>query len=86
MKRVLVIGSGGAGKTTFSRRLARATGLPLVHLDRHYWRAGWTPTPASEWTEAVRAFCAAKSWIMDGNYTSDREQESFLARVGGGLA
>jgi adenylate kinase family enzyme len=39
--RVLIVGCGGAGKTTMARRLASITGLPLVHLDRVYWRPGW---------------------------------------------
>lgn len=64
----MVIGSGGAGKSTFARELAVRTGLPLVHLDRHYWGPGWTPTPPDEWTERVRQFSSADSWILDGNY------------------
>ena len=68
MRRVLVIGSGGSGKTTFSLQLSRATRLPVVHLDRHYWSAGWVPTPAAEWNEVVRGLCDAETWIMDGNY------------------
>jgi adenylate kinase family enzyme len=67
-KRIMVIGSGGAGKSTFARELAMHTGLPLVHLDLQYWRPGWTPTPREEWAERVRQLSSADSWIMDGNY------------------
>ena len=67
-KRILVIGSGGAGKSTFARELARLTGLPLVHLDLHYWKPGWVQTPKAEWDEHVRQLSAADAWIMDGNY------------------
>ena len=37
-RRILVVGSGGAGKSTFARQLGELTGLPVVHLDRHFWR------------------------------------------------
>ena len=68
MARVLVIGSGGAGKSTFARRLAERTGLPLVHLDRLYWSAGWVSPPPGEWDATVARLAAEPRWIMDGNY------------------
>lgn len=68
MLRVLVIGSGGAGKSTFARRLGARTGLPVIHLDARYWRAGWEPTPPDEWQDVVRALVARDAWVMDGNY------------------
>lgn len=68
MRRVLVIGSGGAGKTTFAARLGERTGLPVIHLDRLYWRPGWTETPKEEWEELVRDVIARDTWILDGNY------------------
>ncbi len=68
MKRVLVIGSGGAGKTTVSLALGEATGLPVVHLDAHYWRPGWVEPTPEEWSEQVDRLAAEPRWIMDGNY------------------
>jgi adenylate kinase family enzyme len=68
MQRILVIGSGGAGKSTAARAIAAATGLPLVHLDRVYWHAGWTPTPEEEWVRTVHALIAEEEWVLDGNY------------------
>ena len=68
LKRILVIGTGGSGKTTVARQLAERTGLPLVHLDVLYWRAGWQPTPADEWRVMVRQLVTADEWIIDGNY------------------
>ena len=67
-RRILVVGSGGAGKSTFARRLGELTGLPVVHLDRHFWRPGWNPTPTNEWNETVAQLAAAPEWIMDGNF------------------
>lgn len=68
MRRVLIVGSGGAGKSTLAVRVGARTGLPVVHLDAHYWRAGWTATPAEEWRRTVAALSAAPAWVMDGNY------------------
>jgi adenylate kinase family enzyme len=69
-RRILVVGSGGAGKSTFARNLGRVTGLPVIHLDRYYWRAGWTAPSPEQWHEAVDQLIAGDSWIMDGNYSS----------------
>jgi adenylate kinase family enzyme len=68
MQRVLVIGISGAGKSTFSRALADRTGLPLIHLDKEFWRPGWTVTPRPEWRAKVAELAARDAWIMDGNY------------------
>ena len=68
--RVLVVGSGGAGKTTVARALAARTGLPLIHLDACYWRPNWEPTPADAWRAKVRELAARSRWVMDGNYSS----------------
>ena len=68
MKKVLIIGSGGAGKTTFARELASRTGLPLIHLDQLFWHPGWVPTPDAEWDRVIADLCAGERWIMDGNY------------------
>jgi adenylate kinase family enzyme len=68
-KRILIIGSGGAGKSTFSRALAERVGLPVIHLDQHFWKSGWQPTPREEWNAVVAELTARDEWIMDGNYS-----------------
>ena len=73
MKRCLVIGSGGAGKSTLAREMARRTGLPLIHLDQHYWRPGWVPAPPDAWRTRVEELIQRPTWIMDGNYGSTLE-------------
>ena len=69
MRRVLMIGCSGAGKSTLARKLSAATGLPLIGLDRIYWRSGWIELPSSEWRAAVENLVAEPAWIMDGNYS-----------------
>lgn len=73
MKRVLVIGSAGAGKSTFSRRLGERLGLEVIHLDVAHWRPGWTETPKDEWRRKVEELCRGESWVMDGNYSGTLE-------------
>lgn len=70
MQRVAVVGSGGAGKTTFSERLGALVGLPVVHLDRHFWRPGWEASEREEWRRSQAELLAGESWIADGNYSS----------------
>ena len=79
MKRVIVIGSGGAGKSTFSRRLGEITRLPVIHLDRLFWRSGWVPTPKEEWKERVSREIERPEWIMDGNFGGTREMRMAAA-------
>ena len=69
MKRILVIGSGGAGKSTFARRLGERLGLPVIHLDRVSWSPGWVEPPKDEWRRKVEEMCAGDEWVMDGNYS-----------------
>ncbi len=68
MKRVIVIGSGGAGKSTLARALGVQLGLPVVHLDAHFWQAGWVESDKTDWLEWQRNALLEPCWIMDGNY------------------
>ncbi|MFL6858871.1 MAG: AAA family ATPase [Allosphingosinicella sp.] len=68
MRRVLVIGPPGAGKSTLATAIALRTGLPLIHLDQHHWRAGWIEVEREEWEPRVTALVAGERWVMDGNY------------------
>ncbi len=68
MERVVVVGPGGAGKSTFTRGLGERIGSPVVHLDEHFWKPGWVETPRDEFAAHQRALFAADRWIADGNY------------------
>lgn len=67
MERVVVLGRGGAGKSTFARRLSRITGLPAVELDKHFWSADLAPLPADAWLALQERIAAGNQWIMDGD-------------------
>jgi adenylate kinase family enzyme len=67
-RRVAVIGCCGAGKSTLAAQLAPAFGLPLVHLDREYWRPGWVEPDHATWDARHAELVAADTWLLDGNY------------------
>jgi adenylate kinase family enzyme len=67
MKRVIVVGPGAAGKSALATRLGEITGLPVIELDKLFWRPGLAPTPREEWEAIQRRLTAQESWIMDGD-------------------
>lgn len=73
MKRVAVVGCGGAGKSTFAKRLSEVTGLPIYHLDQLHWRPGWIAPPEDEWRRIQLELVAHEEWIIDGNYGKEFE-------------
>lgn len=68
MERILVIGGNGSGKTTFSIRLAEKLRLPLVHLDRLYWKDHWTHAADEEFDTLLLAELEKPRWVIDGNF------------------
>ena len=73
MKKVIVIGCPGSGKSTVSRALHNKTGVPLYHLDMMYWNADKTTVEKSAFLERLSAVLEKDAWIIDGNYTSTME-------------
>lgn len=67
-KRIMVIGSPGSGKSTFSRKLAEIVHIPLIHLDKEYWKSGWVETTRDEWIIKQESLMLGDKWIIDGNY------------------
>jgi adenylate kinase family enzyme len=67
-RRVIVTGRAGSGKSTFALALAARTGLPVIHLDVHFWKPGWVAPSETEWREKQRGVLAGDAWIADGNY------------------
>jgi len=65
MRRVAIIGPGGAGKTTLAAELGRRLGIELVQLDRLIWEPGWVKTPVRQVEEAQRVALGGESWIVD---------------------
>ena len=79
VKRALVVGSPGSGKSTFSKALAARTGLPLTHLDDLYWESGWTKVDRALWTARLDAALEGESWIVDGNFSGTLLKRAYRA-------
>ena len=73
MKKVIVIGCSGAGKSTFARWLRDVTGLPLHYLDMIWHKPDRTTVSHQEFDAALQNILAADSWIIDGNYARTLE-------------
>lgn len=73
MRRITIIGPGGAGKSTLAGQLGKKLGLPVVHLDAIYWHEGWKETPPEIWERTVRELVQQGAWITDGNFGGTME-------------
>jgi len=73
MNRILIIGCGGAGKSTFSKKLNKYFKYELIHLDKLFWKPNWEKTSKYEWDKVVEEIIKKDKWIMDGNYNSTLE-------------
>jgi len=67
VKRVIIVGPGAAGKSTLAARLGEITALPVIELDKLFWRPGLAATPPGQWAATQRQLAARESWIMDGD-------------------
>lgn len=74
MKRILILGRSGSGKTTFSDKLGNVLGRKVVHLDNLFWKPGWVRAfTAAEWENKVQELISEEEWILDGNYHNTLE-------------
>ncbi|MFI5691178.1 AAA family ATPase [Kribbella sp. NPDC051586] len=71
MRRIVVIGVAGSGKSTVARELSERLGVPHIELDSIFWQPNWTKLDDDEFEARVTAVTASGGWIADGNY-SDR--------------
>lgn len=68
MRRVLIIGPCGAGKSTLSAQLGQKLNLPVFHMDKLNWNPGWVESSKDEIRERLSGIVATERWLIDGNY------------------
>jgi adenylate kinase family enzyme len=69
IRRIVVYGIAGSGKTTLAAHLARALGVPHVELDALFHRPDWSPAPVADFTAAASAATAGNGWVVEGAYS-----------------
>ena len=74
MKKAIIIGCPGSGKTTFAEKLYNKTGLPLFHLDAIWHKPDRTHISREEFDERLSEILSLDSWIIDGNYSRTVER------------
>ena len=74
MERIVIIGCGGAGKSTLARTLGEKLGIPVVHLDKLFWNPGWQKKTPEEFDRLLAEELKKDSWIMDGNFNRTMPQ------------
>jgi hypothetical protein len=67
VRRVVVLGRGGAGKSVLARQIGELTGLPVIELDSLFWQPGLTTADPAEWAERQRELTRREAWILDGD-------------------
>lgn len=73
MQKILIIGSPGSGKSTFGKRLSQKLNIPLVHLDRLWWKEDWIERTREEFDNLLINELKKDRWIIDGNYSRTLE-------------
>ncbi len=68
MKRILIVGCCGAGKTTIALQLGDILGIPVHHLDRLWWLPGWQEDSPANFDRKLSEILNEPQWIIDGNY------------------
>ena len=67
VRRVVILGRGGAGKSTLARQLGAVTGLPVTELDTLFWQAGLTTPDPAQWRARQHELVLQEAWILDGD-------------------
>lgn len=79
MRRILIVGNSGGGKSTLARRLGEKLGLPVIHLDVLFWEPGWVEIDDDLFHVEVARALQGPAWICDGNFAASWDLRMPLA-------
>lgn len=66
--KILIVGCGGAGKSTLARIMGQKFSLPVVHLDKLYWLPNWIKRDSEQFDTMLLSELEKSKWIIDGNF------------------
>lgn len=72
-RRIVVIGSAGAGKAELAQAIAQRLRIPFYPLETYYWRPGWERPSDEEWAAQVSTLAARDAWVMSGTFPATLE-------------
>ncbi|MEO1638704.1 MAG: hypothetical protein AAFU41_05595 [Pseudomonadota bacterium] len=68
LRRILIIGSAGSGKSTAARMIGDRLGLPVYHMDKEvFWLPGWEERSRADQLDQVKRVVAEEAWVFEGN-------------------
>ncbi len=73
IKRIMIMGRSGSGKSTFAYKLHKKTNLPLYHLDKYFFKNNWVERDYKEFIIIQKNLVNQNKWIIDGNSTKSFE-------------
>jgi len=73
MKRILIIGTSGSGKSSLAAQVAQRLGLPFFASDHFYWEPGWKLVSLDEVHARLAEIVCREAWVLDGNFDNERE-------------
>jgi|SRR5579884_142009 len=68
MRKIVIVGSPGAGKSTLARKLGELLDIPVIHLDHYFWKENWRKPASSKRQEFIRKKVDEQAWIIEGTY------------------
>lgn len=70
VRRIMIVGQPGAGKSTLAARLAERTGLPVIHIDKIHWQAGWVERSKADKTRLCLEAEQQDRWVFEGGHSA----------------